>query len=238
MNEIHADVILASVEANAAKLSALNEVLAPIEVSRAQTFRQLADRQRFVTAHGLLRAVLGIKLRCRPAAVPLIRKTSGQWACEGHDIHVSLSHSGSYVAVATADCPVGIDIEEVAGTDALALAREWFSPTEAAAVEDASPAAQNMVFFGYWTAKEAVLKAAGAGLSVALMDFSVAPPEANPRPVTLLKPLPALVGLAVARLPAPEGYAAALSLPDGVWTISQRYESASKALAHSIDAFR
>ncbi|CAH1687796.1 4'-phosphopantetheinyl transferase [Hyphomicrobiales bacterium] len=238
MNTIHAEVILAAVETDAAKLAALTDVLAPSEIARAQSFRHMADRQRFVTAHCLLRAALGMKLGCHPAAVPLIRKPSGQWICEGEGIHVSLAHSGAYVFVATADSPAGIDIEEIAGSDALALAREWFSPAEAAAIAEAPPASRDVLFLRYWTAKEAVLKAAGTGLSVPLADFSVAPPDPVPRSITLLQPHPALAGLAVASLPVPAGYVAALSLPEGAWTIAQRHEEAAASLAHCIEASR
>ena len=238
MSEIRAQVILARVESDAAKLGVLTDVLAPIEVQRAQAFRQLADRQRFVTAHGLLRAALGMRLARHPASVALVRKPSGQWICEERGLHVSLAHSGKRVAVAIADRPVGIDIEEMTGSDVLALARDWLTPAEAAAVAGASPAAMEPLFLRYWTAKEAVLKAAGTGLSVPLADFCVAPPDTQPRPITPLKPHAALAGLAVASLPAPDGYVAALSLPDGVWSIARRDEEAVDALARAMDDYR
>ncbi|MBS7700985.1 MULTISPECIES: 4'-phosphopantetheinyl transferase superfamily protein [unclassified Chelatococcus] len=238
MKTFHAEVTLASVETDAAKLAALTDVLAPSEITRAEGFRHAADRGRFVTAHGLLRAALGMKIGRHPAAVPLIRKTSGQWVCEEDGIHVSLAHSGTYVAVATADCPAGIDIEEIAGSDALVLAREWFSPMEAAAIEAAPRVRRDILFHQYWTAKEAVLKAAGTGLSVPLVDFSVPPPDTVPRAITLLQPHPQLAGLAVASLPTPAGYVAALSLPHGAWTIAQRHEEAAALLSRCIEALR
>ncbi|MBS7706949.1 4'-phosphopantetheinyl transferase family protein [Chelatococcus asaccharovorans] len=238
MSEIHAQVILARVETDAAKLAVLTDVLAPIEAERAQGFRQLADRQRFVTAHGLLRAALGMKLACHPASVSLVRKPSGQWICEGRGLHVSLAHSGKRVAVAIADGAVGIDIEEMTGGDVLALARDWLTPAEAAVVAKAGPAAMEPLFLRYWTAKEAVLKAAGTGLSVPLADFCVAPPGPRPQPITQLKPHAALAGLAVASLPAPDGYVAALSLPGGTWRIAQRDEEAVDALARGKEVDR
>lgn len=238
MSEIRAEVILARVESDASALAVLSEVLAPVEAERAQGLRQIADRQRFVTAHGLLRAALGMRLARHPASVPLARKASGQWICEERGLHVSLAHSGERVAVAIADGPVGIDIEAMTGGDVLALARDWLTPEEAAAVAGANPNAMEPLFLRYWTAKEAVLKAAGTGLTVPLADFCVAPPGERPQPITPVKPHAALAGLAVASLPAPDGYVAALSLPHGIWTIAQRDEIAADALSRSMDAYR
>ena len=71
-----------------------------------------------------------------------------------------------------------------------------------------------------------------------LADFCVLPPGTRPQPVTPLKPHAALAGLAVASLPAPDGYVAALSLPDGTWTITQHDAVAVDALARCMDVYR
>ena len=70
----------------------------------------------------------------------------------------SISHKTEYVGGVVAPSPIGIDIEKIySRTKSLfpktASEAEW-------ALADRSPAA----FFRYWTAKEAVLKAAGTGL--------------------------------------------------------------------------
>lgn len=76
----------------------------------------------------------------------------------------SLSHKRHFVAAVVADRPVGIDVEHVRPRrstliDALARSVEWV------AMGDSSLPS----FFRLWTAKEAALKAVGAGIS-ALMD--------------------------------------------------------------------
>ena len=76
-------------------------------------------------------------------------------------VYWSLSHSGRYVAAVVAPCAVGIDIEEIRNVpdelkNQIASRAEWQLPAV-----DRQPA----LFFRYWTAKEAVLKATGHGLS-------------------------------------------------------------------------
>jgi 4'-phosphopantetheinyl transferase len=75
-------------------------------------------------------------------------------------IHWSLSHKDQYVAAVTAPFPVGIDLEKFkpcseALFQRLADTTEW----------QLSPVIDLEIFFRYWTAKEAVLKAVGKGLT-------------------------------------------------------------------------
>jgi 4'-phosphopantetheinyl transferase len=78
--------------------------------------------------------------------------------CDG--IHWSLTHKERYVAAVTASYPVGIDIERIRPVRAgmhqrLAGDGEWAL----------APDITQILFFRYWTAKEAVLKAVGKGLA-------------------------------------------------------------------------
>lgn len=80
------------------------------------------------------------------------------------------SHSGDYaLAALSAGLPLGVDIER---TDkklrALALARRYFHPEESDVIAALPPPERERAFIGLWCAKEAVLKAAGEGLSFGL----------------------------------------------------------------------
>ncbi len=75
-------------------------------------------------------------------------------------VHWSLSHSGRCVAAVVAPHAVGIDIEEIRDVpdelkNQVASEPEW----------QLDQVYDPVVFFRYWTAKEAVLKATGHGLS-------------------------------------------------------------------------
>jgi len=74
--------------------------------------------------------------------------------------HFNLSHSGNLALIALAPVPVGVDLERDTPADAQALAQAWLTPAEQARL-----ACGDDDFLGLWTAREAVLKAMGTGLS-------------------------------------------------------------------------
>lgn len=72
----------------------------------------------------------------------------------------SLSHKPGMVAGVAALCPVGVDIERM-GPVRPGLLEKITSPAERRLLEGEG----DQAFFRFWTAKEAVLKAVGLGLS-------------------------------------------------------------------------
>jgi 4'-phosphopantetheinyl transferase len=86
------------------------------------------------------------------------------------------SHSGDFALVALArGCALGVDIERFGkGQRSLEIARRFFDPAEADALARLEPAARDRSFIKLWCAKEAVLKAAGEGLSFGLARLAFA----------------------------------------------------------------
>src|SRR5574337_615483 len=84
------------------------------------------------------------------------------------------SHSGDYALVALAlDCALGVDIERLdKNLRALDIARRFFDPAEANTLALLDPSMRDEAFIALWCAKEAVLKAAGEGLSFGLSRLS------------------------------------------------------------------
>jgi phosphopantetheinyl transferase len=77
---------------------------------------------------------------------------------------VSLSHTGSTVAVAMAESGfLGLDIEQYRSRDFVALAAQAFGPTEQLEVANGGADA----FYRIWTLREALAKATGDGLALA-----------------------------------------------------------------------
>ncbi len=88
-------------------------------------------------------------------------------------LHASASRSGPWAAVAVADAPVGVDIEQVGrvtfgGFDAVAL-----TGAEQAAVRALPAGTRDEARAGLWTAKEALLKVSGVGLRIAPSDVQL-----------------------------------------------------------------
>ena len=75
-------------------------------------------------------------------------------------VYWSLAHSVDCVAAVVAPCAVGIDLEQVRDVSPL-LREQVASEAEWQLAPDSGPTE----FFRYWTAKEAVLKACGDGIS-------------------------------------------------------------------------
>ena len=139
------------------------------EERRAQRFLQPDDRRRFLAGRALTRNVLGGYLGCPPADVMLALTDSGKpYACRrgGADLRFNISHSGSVVALAVSvGVEVGVDVETEPPSDPASLAPIVLSTQELRAFEALPEALRPAAFVRCWTRKEALLKAAGTGLS-------------------------------------------------------------------------
>lgn len=81
------------------------------------------------------------------------------------DLHLSIAHSGTFVCAALSDRPVGIDIEPLRDFDERIVTR-YFYPSEQGWLSQASDEGERRErFWMVWTAKEALLKRSGVGLS-------------------------------------------------------------------------
>ena len=164
-------------------------LLDPKERARASRLTIDQPRRVFITARATLRRALGAHLDLYPAEVAFSFGPHGKPRIDPPStLKFNLSHSGNTIAIAlTEGVEIGIDVEELArDTPTERLARRFFTKAEAHAVEQAGKEDRNRVFFHCWTAKEAVLKATGSGLTVPVREVEVNPdPDAPPRLVAL-----------------------------------------------------
>lgn len=103
-----------------------------------------------------------------------VRRNSAGRPVADSTADVSLSHGGGWIAAATthSGC-VGVDIEAVRPVTT-ALARRCLTPSELAWWEAAQDGRPRMLrFLRLWTAKEAYVKATGAGLSTDPRDVEI-----------------------------------------------------------------
>ena len=213
---------VAVVPVGGAAADGLWAVLEDEERRRAERYRFVDDQRRSIVARGTLRMLLGRRLGRDPRDLRFVVGQQGKPALRDRELEFNVSHSGDRVAIAmAAGTPVGIDIEreQPRMTDLVVLARRFFSPVEALEVERADADAATRVFFTIWTAKEAVIKAVGGGLSIELASFSVLPVRTQCGAVENLGGDPKLDGWHVAALPSDEGYRTAVSALGADWEI-------------------
>ena len=151
-------------------------VLAMDELDRAGRFHFSHLRQSFVLARGSLRCLLGRYLELHPSSIRFSYSSKGKPAVEGGThIHFNMTHSGSLAAIAiTADCQIGIDVEQVRPlSDMQQIAEHFFCSEETSEIMSFSPSERERAFFCCWTRKEAYIKAIGDGLSAPLDGFRV-----------------------------------------------------------------
>jgi len=180
-SEVH--VWQASLQLSAAQVAVLYATLSADERQRAERYRSPRDRQRFVAARGLLRAILRVCLGCEarqvrfrysPHGKPELDTTS--FPIPTPRLQFSLSHSDDLALYAVArGRRVGVDLERTRpGFTEDTLAESWFSVREVAALRSLPAAEQQRAFFVYWTRKEAYLKARGEGLVIPMDPFGAA----------------------------------------------------------------
>lgn len=175
------------------------------ERERAEHFLRDDLRRRFVVAHEALRAILGRYLGIGPGELHFLYgphgkprlAEGGRGTREGEmseptsratsfppppspfplDLQFSLAHSGELAVVAvTRGGEIGVDVEHLRPVRHLEqLAQRYFTPVEAAAILAGDESRRVAEFLATWTAKEAILKAIGTGLSYPLNRFSVSP---------------------------------------------------------------
>lgn len=175
----------------AAETPRLLAMLDDVERERYGRYRLEVDQLRFLTGRALIRTIAGQRLGIEPEAVVLdsscydCGKPHGKprVVADGAP-SVSISHSGSRVALAVIDGPpVGVDVEQVRDAEVDELARIAFSPDERAAFDALPAAGRRSAFFTYWSRKEAVVKATGKGMSIVMSTFTLSDFDAPPRVV-------------------------------------------------------
>lgn len=161
------------------RLRAYESVLSEDEQQRAARFAQDDDRARFVIGRALARTMLS-----RHAAVPPHqwridvdkrgRPELGARPAGAPDLRFNLSHTPGLIACAvTVGREVGVDVEYVRRRlmhDN--IPERFFSSREVADLRKLPLDDQPVVFYDYWTLKEAYIKARGLGLALPLGQFT------------------------------------------------------------------
>ncbi|MEW9612485.1 4'-phosphopantetheinyl transferase superfamily protein [Shinella sp. S4-D37] len=144
-------------------------VLDPAERSQAGRFLKQEDTERYRAAHGLVRLLLGAATGRNAADLSFSRRPGGKpFLLDAGSLDFNLSHGGGWVAVALCRSGrIGIDVEAERPQPFWAeIAGSFLAPDEIAS-------AGAIGHLKIWTAKEAALKAHGAGFAIAPENVTV-----------------------------------------------------------------
>ncbi len=159
--------------------SKIVEVLSPDEVERANRFKRVNDRNRYVFSYANLRVILGLYLNVPPASLQFEKNSFGKpYICgesNPQGLCFNMSHTGNVVMLAISlKHEVGIDIEKVREFDKLDnVAYNFLSSCEADYYNTLSKEKKKQFFFLSWVRKEALIKAQGKGVGENLSHSTV-----------------------------------------------------------------
>jgi 4'-phosphopantetheinyl transferase len=169
------DTYCAALDSPDIDVERFSSMLSAEERDRAGRFRFDHDRRRYVARRGILRDLIGSYLGCKPTDVAFDYNAYGKPALRDCDLHFNLSHSrGMALYAFSRGSAVGCDIEwRDPKFAAEQIPERFFSRDEVRALRSLLVSDQTEAFFNCWTRKEAYVKAAGQGLSIALDSFDV-----------------------------------------------------------------
>jgi 4'-phosphopantetheinyl transferase len=135
-------------------------------------------RHLFEVSHSLIRTTLSRYSKIPPGKWRFVKNANGKPLIDpdldSTPLSFSLAHTKGLAVVAVTGGPdIGVDVERTDRcVDAARLSGRFFSPEEAAALQEIPSERLREFFFRYWTLKESYIKARGLGLSLPLDSFS------------------------------------------------------------------
>ncbi len=181
----HVHVWAAALDEFKDQIAELGDLLSPTEHDRAERFKFVKDRNRFLIRRGLVRVILSLYLEKLPSAIEFqygpYGKPEVQSGEGGMPLFFDTSHSAEIATFAiTSACPIGVDVERMMKIPEIErLARQFFLPGETRTLMALAPDSQLHAFYTCWTSKEAYLKATGERIAenLAKVEVKLAPEE-------------------------------------------------------------
>ena len=155
------------------------DALTQQERARAQAIGSVSRREQFLAGRWLAKTMLAEVQGGAPEDWKIDAHAHAKPRVIGHDLQLSISHSGPLVACCIANRAVGIDIEGFDRARPVAeMASLVCSEHEQSSLRPLHVDALTQRFFQLWTAKEARLKQLGASFDIgALRAIQMAPSE-------------------------------------------------------------
>ena len=195
-DDLHVWYIATNDEYLPADLSPLRACLSPEETDRYHRLKLPHVRQNFLLSRGCLRYLLSFYTGLPPEELKFSLGDCGKPKLDKFGVQSSLefnlSHTQDRIVVALHHHrALGMDIEQVRTVTNLdSMCKHCLTPKETNTVLPLPEASGCHRFLQYWTAKEALLKALGVGLSHPMKAFELLIAEESltpaPRPVPLV----------------------------------------------------
>lgn len=224
-DEVH--VWRAALDQTPSQVQRFLQSLAADEQARAERFCLARDREHFIVARGVLRAILGGYSNQVPESLSFCYGSHGKPALagepDGDAIRFNVAHShGVALYAVTRGRQVGIDLEHIRFDLAVAeIAERFFSRREAATLRTLPIEVRREAFFRCWTRKEAYIKARGEGLSLPLDHFDVSLAPGEPAAVVATRQDPSEAsGWSLQELTPAPGYLATLAVEGHGWRLT------------------
>jgi 4'-phosphopantetheinyl transferase len=144
--------------------------LSPDEQSRVESITSATRRQQFLAGRWLARTLLCETFGSMPAGWRISADPQRKPCVLNHFAHISIAHSGDYVACALADEAVGIDLERISVRRPVVDMAQWVCSVEEQHVLAAlNGDGVHVQFTRMWTRKEARLKQSGLPFDTAAL---------------------------------------------------------------------
>jgi 4'-phosphopantetheinyl transferase len=143
------------------------------EMLRANKYRFLKDKNRFIICRGFLKILLAESTDFNPKDIRIGVGPNKKPFLPSHpSIFFNVSHSGEYALIAIGGKHVGVDVEKVdRAFDFSEISPRIFNSAELEKLDYDSDTKKQ--FFKFWTRKEAILKATGKGIDDDLVNIPV-----------------------------------------------------------------
>ncbi len=157
-----------------AVIKACQAFLDPKELEQASRFVTEVLQSNYIVSHGAMRQILSDYVSVAPSSLRFELGQKGKPGCDG--VYFNLSHTRDWAVLAVHQRhEVGVDIEcQQRQVDMMSLAKRFFAENEyRQLLEINDKSLRSNRFYNIWTAKEAVIKFTGEGLSRELNSFVV-----------------------------------------------------------------
>lgn len=182
------EILMTPLDVDVREVNEAAALLSDDERQRASRYAGASSRDRYMVARARLRRELGARLMLSPQSVDFAYGPQGKPHLprgRGYpDLHFSVSHCAGFAALAFATGrEVGVDIETLrAIPEAESIVTRWCTQAEWQVYESLAEHEKLRGFLGWWTRKEAMVKAQGGGLSQPIEALGWTLSDFNPGP--------------------------------------------------------